>query len=99
MISRNWPNGFVRACATISLFAGALAAQPAQKQPAIALVDDADAVQWQNLTRDLGWRVIPSGAPANAAPDQRAIALAAAVQAVIKDGSVDPARVYLARPS
>jgi len=96
MISRNWPNGFVRACATISLFAGALAAQSAQKQPAISLVDDADAVQWQNLTRELGWRVIASGAPAGAAPDQRALALATAVQAAIKDGSVDPARVYLA---
>jgi hypothetical protein len=73
-----------------------VAAQPAAKTPAIALVDDADAVQWQNLTRDLGWRVILSGVPAGTAPDQRALALAAQVQAAIKDGSVDPSRVYLA---
>jgi hypothetical protein len=96
MISRNWPNGFVRACATINLLTVALAAQSAQPKPGIALVDDSDAVQWQNLTRDLGWRVIPSGAAAGASPDQRALALAAQVSAAIKDGSVDPAHVYIA---
>ncbi len=97
MTSRNWPNGFVRACATISLLAAVLAAQPAaQKTPAIALVDGADAVQWQNLTRELAWRVIAPEVPANADPDHRALALAAQVQAAIQSGTVDPARIYLA---
>ena len=59
-------------------------------------MDAADAVQWQNWTRDLGWRVIaPEGAP-GANIDQRVQSLAAAVVAAIRDGSVDPARVYLA---
>jgi hypothetical protein len=94
MTSKNWRNGFVRACATISLLLWPLAAQQA-KVPAVALLDPSEAVQWQNWTHDLGWRVIvPEGA---AAPniDQRVQALAAAVTAAIRDGSVDPARVYL----
>jgi hypothetical protein len=94
MTSKNWRNGFVRACATISLLLWPLAAQQA-KVPAVALLDPNEAVQWQNWTHDLGWRVIvPEGA---AAPniDQRVQALAAAVSAAIRDGSVDPARVYL----
>ena len=100
MTSKNWPNGFAGACATISLLLCPLAAQqPAPEQkaaPAIALIDAADAVQWQNWTRELGWRVIaPEGAP-NANIDIRVQALAAAVGAAIQNGSVDPARVYLA---
>jgi predicted esterase len=94
MTSKNWPNGFARACAATSLLAGLLA-QPATKTPAIALVDAADAVQWQNLTKDTGWRVIAAEAPANTAPDQRVLALAARVEAEIKSGAVDPARIYL----
>jgi predicted esterase len=95
MTLKNWRNGFARACATISLLLCPLAAQQT-KAPAVALMDPADAVQWQNWTRDLGWRVIaPEGAP-GANIDQRVQSLAAAVAAAIRDGSVDPARVYLA---
>jgi hypothetical protein len=95
MTLKNWPNGFARACATISLLLSPLAAQPA-KVPAIALIDGADAVQWQNWTSELGWRVIvPEGAPSPSI-DIRVQALVAAVQAAIRNGSVDPARVYLA---
>src|SRR4051794_37448876 len=74
--------------------ASAQAAQPSAAQapqnpataqtgpvPAIALVDGSDAVQWQTLTRDLGWRVIAAGAAANGNIDERVIALRAAVQA------------------
>jgi hypothetical protein len=105
MTSRNWPNEFVRACATISLLLGwELAAQEAQtqppatqsKSPAVALLDAADAVQWRVWAREPGWQVIaPPGA---AAPDidSRVRALAAAVESAIQSGSVDPARVYVA---
>ena len=95
MTSRNWPNEFVRACATISLIlCWPLAAQT--KVPAIALLDAADAVQWQNWTREAGWQVIaPAGAPATDI-DSRVRALAAAVESAIQNGSVDPARVYIA---
>src|SRR5712692_9120885 len=96
MISRNWPNGFARACATISLLGGMLLAQPPAKAPAIALVDAADAAQWQNWTRDLGWQVIAPNTAPNTAIDQRVLALAAQVEAAIKSGAVDPARIYLA---
>jgi predicted esterase len=66
------------------------------KTPAVALLDAGDAVQWQNWTRDAGWQVItPSVAPA-ADIDSRLKALAAAVEAAIQNGSVDPARVYIA---
>jgi predicted esterase len=95
MISRNWPNGFVRACATISLLlVGPLAAQ--SKGPAVALLDANDTAQWQDWTRELGWQVIaPAGAPA-ADIDARVRALAVAVEGAIQSGSVDPARVYIA---
>jgi len=97
MTSKNWPNGFAVACAAISLLTGGLAAQtPAPKTPAIAVVDAADAVQWQNLTRELGWVVLSAEVPANTAPDARVLALAAKVEAAIKAGTVDPARIYLA---
>jgi predicted esterase len=66
------------------------------KAPAIALLDAADSVQWQNWTREPGWQVIvPASAPA-ADIDARVRALAAAVEAAIQSGSVDPARVYIA---
>ena len=66
------------------------------KTPAVALLDAADAVQWQIWTREPGWQVIaPPGA---LAPDidSRVRALAAAVESAIQSGSVDPARVYIA---
>src|SRR4051812_17934580 len=87
MKSRSWPNAFAAVCAIIS-------ALPAQGQtPAIALVDPADAPQWQTWTKDLGWRVV-TGAPA-ADPDARVLSLANAVRDAIAQGA-DPARIYLA---
>jgi hypothetical protein len=59
-------------------------------------MDPAEAPQWQNWTRDLGWQVIAAGGAPNASIDVRLQSLAAAVQAAVKSGSVDPARVYIA---
>jgi hypothetical protein len=63
----------------------------------VALVDAADAPQWQALVKPAGWRVIAGVVPSGTAdsPDARVQALAAAVAQAVKDG-VDPARVYLA---
>ena len=95
MTSRNWPNEFVRACATISLvLSWPLGAQT--RVPAIALLDAGDAVQWQNWTREAGWQVIVPAGPPGTDIDSRVRSLATAVESAIQNGSVDPARVYIA---
>lgn len=97
MISRNSPNEFVRACTISLLLCWSLAAQSQPvKPPAIALLDAADAVQWQNWTHELGWQVIAPAAAPGADIDTRVRGLAAAVEAAIQNGSVDPACVYIA---
>jgi predicted esterase len=78
----------------ISLFCLAAGAQ--QKAPAIALMDGADALQWQNWTRELGWQVIAADGAPDKNIDLRVLALAAKVEAAIKSGTVDASRVYLA---
>jgi hypothetical protein len=97
MKSRSWRSASVAASVTFSLlaaFVGLLAPGRATAQtPAIALVDPADAQQWQEWTKEAGWRVIAGAA--SESPDGRVLALAAAVRDAIRDG-VDPARVYLA---
>jgi predicted esterase len=106
MISKSWSKRSALACGIISLAAsGQLPAQdpgvlpqPASavaRPPAIALIDAADATQWQTWVKDRGWQVV-TAASANAAIDQRVQALASAVQGAIQKGGVDPARVYLA---
>ena len=95
MTSRNWLNEFVPACATISLLLCCpLAAQT--KAPAIALIDPADAVTWQNWTRELGWQVITATGTPPVYIDARVTALVSAVEDAIKKGTADPARIYLA---
>src|ERR1039457_6021457 len=94
MTSRNWPNEFVRACATISLLLGwPLGAQTAPTQPtatptktpAVALLDADDAVRWRVWTRAPGWQVIvPPGDPAPDI-DSRVRALAAAVGVMVTE--------------
>ncbi len=102
MISKNWSSAFAPACATIRLLLGVVAvvatASPlaAQPKPAIALIDAADAPQWQAWTREAGWQVISAAAPANASIDTRVQTLAAAVEAAIAAGTVDRAHVYIA---
>lgn len=90
MRSKSSPNAFAAACAISVLLAGAAVAQ----SPAIALIDAADAPQWQAWTKDAGWRVITPAAPAKDI-DSGVLALAGAVRDAVKNG-VDPARVYLA---
>src|SRR5262245_27978789 len=97
MTSKNSPSAFARACAIISLFGGLLGAQPEPaKVPAVALVEGSDSAQWQKQVQDLGWKVIAPEIPAGASSDQRVLALTAQVEAAIKSGSVDPARIYIA---
>jgi hypothetical protein len=89
MKSKKWSSASGAVCAISSLLlCGAATAQT----PAIALVDGADAAQWQTWANEGGWRVIAG--PTAATADARVLALAAAVRDAIKDG-VDPARVYL----
>jgi predicted esterase len=75
------------------LACGAAAQSP---KPAIALVDPADATQWRKWTQELGWQLIVPTVPNGANADVRAEAVAATVQAAIKDGGADPAHIYLA---
>jgi predicted esterase len=70
-------------------------APTAAKAPAIALIDPADAPQWQTWVKDRGWQVVTATA-ANPAIDLRIQALAAAVQEAIQKGGVDPAHIYIA---
>ena len=77
MTSKNWLSAFGPACATISLLLCGAAAASAQT-PAIALIEPADAPQWQTWAKETGWRVVTGAAAAN--PDARVLALAAAVQ-------------------
>jgi predicted esterase len=94
MISKSWSRRSALVCG-VSLLACAIA--PGQtKTPAIALIDAADAAQWQTLTKNAGWQVITAAATPDADADVRARALAAAVAEAVKSGFVDPARVYLA---
>jgi hypothetical protein len=97
MTSRNWLGKFVLACATISLTSAAQQPPPAAAVPAIALVDPADAAQWQALAQGPGWRILAGTLPPGTAdsPDARVQALAAAVARAVREG-VDPARIYLA---
>lgn len=90
MRSRNWLRKFAAACGTFSLLAATAAAQT----PAIALIDPADAPQWQTWAKDAGWQVIVPPAAAN--PDARVLALIPAVREAIQNRGVDAGRVYLA---
>jgi predicted esterase len=74
----------------------AAAQTAANKPPAIALLDAADAVEWKNWTRDLGWIVLAPAGPANPNIDVRVQELAKAVEGAVKSGEADPARIYLA---
>jgi len=63
--------------------------------PAIAVVDSADAAQWQTFVQGTGWRVIsPAASPAGI--DQKVQAVATAVQEAIQKSEADPAHIYLA---
>ncbi len=95
MKSKNWSRRSGLVCGAISLFACGGWAQT--KVPGIAVIDPADASQWQTFANSLGWRVITTPADQTArAIDARVQALAAAVQDAVKKGAIDAARIYLA---
>src|SRR5450432_4240486 len=111
MKTKNWLRESVAACgirhhrhrsltvaAPLSLILCAVAAaQPSpRKAPALALLDAADAAEWRKWTGELGWQVVTWPAPADSNIDVRVLNLAKAVEAAVKSGDVDPARVYLA---
>jgi len=78
------------------LLCAAAAAQPSpQKAPAVALLDAEDAPEWRKWTGELGWQVVTWPAPADSNIDVRVLNLAKAVEAAVKSGDVDGARVYL----
>lgn len=97
MTSKSWPSAFAAVCVINLLVTFAASAQPAPspKPPAIALIDPADAAQWQTWTHEIGWQVLAPDAAANTNIDARVQALAAKVDAAIKAGTADPARIYL----
>jgi predicted esterase len=105
MTSKNWSRRSALACAISLLAPGVLypeaAAQTAPaKPPAIAVLGGADAAadaaQWQNWTHDLGWKILAPAGPANQNIDERVQELVKAVEAAVKSGEIDPARIYLA---
>jgi len=75
---------------------GLAAAQTAAKAPALALADPKDAAHWQAVANEAGWQTIVPGGASTDPLDTRVQAVAAAVRGAIQNGSVDPARVYLA---
>ena len=70
--------------------------QQSKPAPAIALMDAADAAQWQTWTAPLGWQVISAEGGADKNIDLRVLSLGEKVQSAIKNGAVDASRVYLA---
>ena len=57
MTSKNWSKRSVLACGISLLFRVGIAAEAAPaKTPAIALLDGADAAQWQAWSKPLGWQ-------------------------------------------
>jgi len=100
MTLKSWSTGCVLVCGITSVLAcrdaRAQNAPAPARTPAVALVDAADAAQWQAWLKDLGWRVITPAAAANANIDQRVLALATAVAEANRNGGVDATRVYLA---
>ncbi|HUB83038.1 MAG TPA: hypothetical protein VMB03_29765 [Bryobacteraceae bacterium] len=96
---KNWPRRFATVYATSLLSAGLAwpqAPHPKKAVPAIALVDPADAPQWQSLVESAGWQLIAGPADANTNIDQRLQALAAKVAESVKAGAADASRIYLA---
>lgn len=94
--------GLTGLLACVALFGQSVLEPPSNpapaRTPAFALLDSADAAQWQAWAKDSGWRVIVPGPglAADAGMDARVKALAAAVEDAVRNAGVDAARVYLA---
>src|SRR5215831_16809395 len=95
MISSSWLSAFAGVC-VISLIACPARAQDKARVPAIALMDAADQVQWQNWTRELGWQVIAGDGGAAQNIDLRLLSLGSKIEEAIRSGAVDASRIYLA---
>lgn len=95
MRSKAWSRRFALACATISLLPDATALAAQAPPPAIAVVEAADAPQWEAWAKGAGFHVIAPAAAA-ATPDARVQALSAAVAQAVEANAADPARIYLA---
>ncbi len=87
---------FVLACAAISLIAPARVRPQTGPLPSIAVVDAGDAAQWEAWAKAANFHVIVPAAPPTPSPDQRALAVDAAVKQAIESGAADPERIYLA---
>jgi hypothetical protein len=99
MISRNWLRRFAIVCAISAPASRLIWAQPApipKPAPAIALLDAADAPQWQSLIEGSGWQIVTTPPDPDANIDKRVQALALKVEEVVKAGTVDVSRVYVA---
>jgi hypothetical protein len=98
MISKNWSRRSATVCAISVLASGLARAQPAppKRTPAIALVDAADAPQWQSLTAGSGWQIVTAPVEADANFDKRVQALALKVEEAVKAGTADSSRIYVA---
>jgi dienelactone hydrolase len=96
MRSKPWSRKSAPACAAISLLAIAPAALwPQSPPPAIAIVDAADAPQWETWAKGAGFHLILSTAPAGTL-DGRVQSLSAAVAQAVETRAADPERIYLA---
>ncbi|HEX3746382.1 MAG TPA: hypothetical protein VHW09_20735 [Bryobacteraceae bacterium] len=100
MTSKNWPRRFATVCViSAAAFVPAWAQAPpaaSKPAPAIALVDAADAPQWQKLVESAGWQTVSVPTDPAANIDQRVQALALKVAEGVKAGTVDGDRVYIA---
>src|SRR5262245_21487321 len=93
MTSKSWLGRSAVACATISMAATLVRAQPA---PAIVLLDPSDTAQWEKAASQPGWRVIVANAASDTNLDQRILTLATTIREAVKKSEVDLARVYVA---
>ena len=71
-------------------------AQPQKPAPAVALLDAADAPQWQSLIAGSGWQILSTPADPDANIDKRVQALALKVDEAVKAGTADASRIYVA---
>jgi predicted esterase len=99
MTLKNWSRRFATVCAISVLTARLMPAQDAPPQkpaPAIALLDAADAPQWQSTIEGSGWQILFAPPDPDANIDKRVQALAIKVDEAIKTGKADASRIYIA---
>jgi predicted esterase len=65
-------------------------------RPALVLPDPRDVSEWQKWADELNWQVFAPPVEPKVDADTRALALAEAVRAAVKNSTLDPAHIYLA---